>query len=113
MRQIGLLTASSFLISIVLAVAFAVAQLRARDALVQAAGAAARTQVLVVGARDGGAVGLVGAVRAVLVPVAVVRRRDAQRVAAPELPHVTRRETCNTNESMLNYEKFINDYYVL
>lgn len=59
-----------------------------------AAGAAPRAQVFVVRARDGRAVRLVGAVRAVLEPVAVVRQRDAEGVAAAELPDVARGEIC-------------------
>lgn len=55
--------------------------------------AALGAEVLVVGAGDGGAVGLVGAVGAVLVAVAVVRGRDAERVAAAELADVTCWET--------------------
>lgn len=92
MRVYSALTAGGLLVGVVLAVPLAVAELRARDALVRAAGPALGAQVLVVGARDGGAVGLVRPVRAVLVAVAVVRGRDAQRVAAAELPDMARRE---------------------
>lgn len=89
------LTAGGILVRIVLAVPLAVAELRARNALVLAARRAARTQVLVVGARDGRAVGLVRAVAAVRVAVAVESSRDAERIAAAELADVARREACN------------------
>ena len=59
----------------------------------RAARPALGAEVLVVGAGDGGAVGLVGPVRAVLVAVAVVCRGDAQRVAAAELSDVAGGET--------------------
>lgn len=90
------LTASRLLVRIVLAVLLVVAELRARDALVRARRPALGAQVLVVGAGDGGAVGLVRPVGAVAVPVAVVRGGDAQRVGAAELPDVAGREACTT-----------------
>lgn len=86
------LTASGLLVSIILAVLLAVAELRPGDALVGPSGAPFRAKVLVVGAGDGGAVRLVGTVRAVFIPVAVVRGRDAQIVTARELADVARRE---------------------
>lgn len=86
------LTTSGLLVSIILAVFLAVAELRPGYALVGPSRATFWAQVLVVGTGDGRAVGLVRPVRAVLIPVAVVRGRDAQVVAARELADVTRRE---------------------
>lgn len=86
------LTASSLLVSIILTVLLAVAQLRPGDALMGSSGATFRAKVLVVGTGDCRAVGLVRPVRAIFIPVAVVRRRNAQVVAARELADVARRE---------------------
>lgn len=97
------LTAGGLLIGVVLAVALAVAELRARDATMLAAGRAARAKVLIVGAGDGGAISLVAAVAAIAVAVTLVRGRDAERVAAPELPDVARRETCATQRTAYMY----------
>lgn len=69
----------------------------------RARGASLRTEVFIIRAGYYGAVGLVGAVRAVLVSVTVVGRRDTKRVAAAELPDVTGRETWR---NMLNDKRW-------
>ena len=81
------LTAGVALVGAVVAVGPAVAELALLDALLGGVGAA-RAGELVVGAGDGGAVLLVGAVGAVLVAVAAPPGGDAEVVLAPELPRV-------------------------
>lgn len=74
----------------------------------RAARPSARTQVLVVGAGDDCAVGFIGAVRAVLVSVAVVGCGDAQSVAASKLSAVARWEAWNLLKNMSEKIKFRN-----
>lgn len=75
--RIGSLTAGSFFVGAILAISLAVAQLGLGDALWRAVRSTAGTEELVVRACDRRAVGLVALVNAVVVAVAVERRRDA------------------------------------
>lgn len=94
------LTAGNFLVGPILTVLFPVTQLHLGDTARSAGRAAAGTQELVVRAGDGRAVGLVRAIGAVMVAVAVERGRDAQGVGAAELPDVAWREVWNMKQNI-------------
>lgn len=88
----GKLTTSRLFVRSILAVTFAVAQFHLCDALGLPVDTSLRTQELVVGAGNRGAVSLVTLVRTVLETVAVELAGNAHLIRAPELTRVTRRE---------------------
>lgn len=88
----GKLTTSRLFVRSILAVTFSVAQFHLSDALGLSIDTSLRTQELVVGAGNRGAVSLVTLVRAVLEAIAVELAGNAHLVRAPELTRVTRGE---------------------
>lgn len=84
--------ARRLLVSSILAVLLAVTELRLGDALRRSIRSAVGAKELVVGTRDGGAVGLVALVGAVVIAVAVEVGGYAERIGTAKLASMTWRE---------------------
>lgn len=94
------LTACRLLVTAILTVALAVAQLRFEYTLGCTIDAATWTQELVVGTGDGRAVRLVAFIGTVVVAVAVEVVRNAERIRATELRMMARGEVCKDDSNV-------------